>query len=844
MGQDELKDRLHELFSGAAAERLPDASGSAAGWTPAERDVAAHASLPTTSDATPEADPLSSTEELYRELYENANLIVQSVASDGRILHVNHAWKKALGYSDEDVRALSLMDIVHPDSKLHCQVLMERVMAGEKIDRVEAAFVAKDGRAVVLEGSTSCIFRNGKPVATRGIFVDVTLRRQTEEALRKFQLGIERSTDAVFITDPQGAIIYANPAFERVYGYSVEEALGKTPRILKSGALPQERYRDFWDALLNKQVIAGEIINKTKEGRLIAIEGSNNPILDTAGNIIGFLGIHRDITERKRGEEALTRRAVQLQAASDVSRAASSILRPDELLPHVADRILEAFDLYYVGIFLVEAAGEHAALRAATGEAGRTMLERGHRLKIGDLSMIGWSIAHRQARVALDVGEDAMRFDNPLLPETRSELALPLISRSQALGAVSIQSRHAAAFSAEDISVLQTMADQVANAIANARLFEQTRRQLANLTIIQQTMSALAATFTREEMIDALLPNIAGAVHADAVSMFMIEGEHMIRAGQYPVSHGESAGLGQVIAPTDEPLTRQVIETRRALTFRTDDPRLPDHARQAFQAAGITANATIPLVGREGVLGTLAVSLRQPGRTFGPEDINLLQTLADQTTVAFEKVLLLEKTRRLAQHRQLINQITGKIRSAVSVDDVLRIATEELQEATHATRALARIEPLNRRLIGEAWRSYLAVQPDDLAVESDVSIPSQGTSYVAAPIVVRGETLGTLILEDADAARPWTDEEKDLLNTVSGEVAQMIENARLLEQTQLRAMRESQLNEIVHRIRSAADIDAILRIAAEELNRTFGTSHANAQLGQSASEAGRGNGHP
>jgi two-component system cell cycle sensor histidine kinase/response regulator CckA len=131
------------------------------------------------------------------------------------------------------------------------------------------------------------------------------LRKRAEEELLKLRLGIERSDEAIFITDINGTIVYANPAFEKVYGYSKEEALGKTPRILKSGVLPQEVYKQFWDTLLAKKVVKGEIINKTKDGRLLTTESSANPILDNDGNITGFLAIQRDITERKSAEEAL-----------------------------------------------------------------------------------------------------------------------------------------------------------------------------------------------------------------------------------------------------------------------------------------------------------------------------------------------------------------------------------------------------------------------------------------------------------------------------------------------------------------------------------------------------------
>ncbi|MCE8423690.1 MAG: PAS domain S-box protein, partial [Candidatus Methanoperedens sp.] len=112
----------------------------------------------------------------------------------------------------------------------------------------------------------------------------IAKRNQAEEELLKFKMGIERSNEAVFITDINGNLDYVNPAFETIYGYSRKEALGKTPSILKSGILPQEVYKQFWDMLLAKKVVTGEIINKTKDGRLLNIESSSNPIFDKDGN--------------------------------------------------------------------------------------------------------------------------------------------------------------------------------------------------------------------------------------------------------------------------------------------------------------------------------------------------------------------------------------------------------------------------------------------------------------------------------------------------------------------------------------------------------------------------------
>ena len=181
-------------------------------------------------------------------------------------------------------------------------------------------------------------------------------------------------------------------------------------------------------------------------------------------------------------QRALSRYTLQLQAAAEVSQAATSILDLNELLTTCVEIIRERFDLYYTGIFLVDEYGEWAVLRAGTGEAGREMFRRGHKLKVGGESTVGWCIAHGQARTALDVGKEAVRFEKPLPPEMRSEMALPLISRGRVLGAMTLHRSGVAAFGDEDITTLQSMAGQLANAIENAQLFEETKRHLEEMT--------------------------------------------------------------------------------------------------------------------------------------------------------------------------------------------------------------------------------------------------------------------------------------------------------------------------------------------------------------------------
>ena len=130
-------------------------------------------------------EALRDSEERYRDLFENASDLIQSVALDGHLVYVNRAWRETLGYDEEEIASLSLFDIIHPDSQAHCMEVFQRVMSGEEVDKVEAVFVSKDGKEIAVEGTANCKFVDGKPVYTRGIFRDITARRRAEETIKR-----------------------------------------------------------------------------------------------------------------------------------------------------------------------------------------------------------------------------------------------------------------------------------------------------------------------------------------------------------------------------------------------------------------------------------------------------------------------------------------------------------------------------------------------------------------------------------------------------------------------------------------------------------------------------------
>lgn len=185
-------------------------------------------------------------------------------------------------------------------------------------------------------------------------------------------------------------------------------------------------------------------------------------------------------------EERVAARTKQLQAVIAVGRAASGILDPEKLTTEVVNLITDRFGYYYAAIFLVNESGDFAELVAATGEAGKRLKDERHRLRVGGTSMVGTAVSTRQPRIALDVSTESARYVNPLLPETRSEVALPLAAADRVVGALDVQSTEAGAFNPEVVETLQGMSTQLAIAIENARFFQTSKTNLEEMQTIQR----------------------------------------------------------------------------------------------------------------------------------------------------------------------------------------------------------------------------------------------------------------------------------------------------------------------------------------------------------------------
>jgi len=339
-----------------------------------------------------------------------------------------------------------------------------------------------------------------------------------------------------------------------------------------------------------------------------------------------------------------SRHGRQLQTVAEVSKSTSTILDPEELMNQAVNLIREGFDFYYVGLFLVDEAGEYAALRVGTGEAGRRMLQERHKLAIGGQSMVGWSVANAQACIAPDVGKKAVHFKNPHLPKTRSEIALPLISRGLCIGALTVQSTEDAAFSEGDITVLQTMADQLTIAIENAQLYRQATERLDESQALQRVATSLAGTLELAKVLRVVVTAAMDLTDTDSGSILLWDSQQEIFAHTLTTTGSDrTLQLYHSRARREGGIARTIIDEQKSIVV--PDTRKDSCVNSVALEKGRRALIGVPLISRGEAVGVLYVSSSEP-RQFSGRQVALLESLASQAAVVIERASQYEELKQ------------------------------------------------------------------------------------------------------------------------------------------------------------------------------------------------------
>jgi GAF domain-containing protein/HAMP domain-containing protein len=428
-----------------------------------------------------------------------------------------------------------------------------------------------------------------------------------------------------------GIVLVLTIALGLILVYAISASINNRLRVVEKAASEMQKGNLTQDVA---KAVGGS-------DEIYALAGAFDNMASQVGGLI--TGLEERVQERTSELENANlqnkRRAEQFETIAAVAHAISSTQNLQNLLPQISKTISQHFGFYHVGVFLLDKEREYAVLQAANSEGGQRMLKRGHRLKVGEVGIVGYVTSTGNPRVALDTGTDAVYFNNPDLPDTHSEIALPLKIGAEIIGALDVQSTDANAFSDDDAKVLTALANQVSIAIQNSRLYDETRKAVAET-------EALYSEFIRE-------------------------GWRQFSEAKRITGIRRKSGKTMILTETAEthPASKQTItETSDATSLK------------------------LPIKLRAETIGMLNIKAPET-REWTQDEIDIINAIIERAAISLENARLLEDAQRRAKKERIIGEITTKISSSINMRNVLQTAVEELGRAIPGSDVIIQFQP-------------------------------------------------------------------------------------------------------------------------------------------------------
>jgi len=534
---------------------------------------------------------LRDSEARFRAVVEHSQDGIVFMDRQRTVLYVSPSYARITGWEIDEMVGKSGVVFVHPDDQsltaAHFSDLLSRP-GGMTYLEYRICHKGGDWRWIATKATNLLDEPNVQAMVIAS--QDITVRKAAEEKVLMLNLGIEHSNDAIFVTDPQGVITYINPAFEKIYGYTREETVGLTPRIIKSGILPKSIYQTFWQNLLDGKSVVGEIINRTKAGRILTIEASNNPILAEGGRVIGFMGIHRDITDRKQAEEKLQQ----------------SELKYRELFQANLDGI---------SIFVIHP-NNRAARFVEVNEAAHMMIG----LTREEM------LACEPHDLELDVSPEELQTRQQEL-NSRGIVHFETVLRHKDGGQVYAE------FTAQVIQYEGQIA--VMNIVHD--ITERKQREL-ELEAIATISAALRTAIRRAEMLPAILENLVELLNADCVTIEIqdpVSGDAVTEA-----ACGIWKNLAGTVQPRDTGLNALIARTLKPYYLRNLQAE-PAISNLVWEKSGLVGMVGVPMIAQEQLIGFIWIGSR---REVSGSQQRLLTAVADIAANAIRRSSLHEQT--------------------------------------------------------------------------------------------------------------------------------------------------------------------------------------------------------
>jgi PAS domain S-box-containing protein len=654
----------------------------------------------------------------------------------------------------------------------------------------------------------------GNAVRAQGAVQDITDRKLAEQNLREREEDlnalVEFSPEAIGLVNTQtGLFENVNAMAERLFGLPRAELQKVGPAQVSPDFQPDGR--PSIEAAMERigEALAGgapvfEWMLRDAAGRSFPCEVRLVGLTGQRSHLVRFSVT--DITARKQAQAAVAKRATELETVTQLATSITALQDPQEMLQTVVDLVKPSFNLYHAHIYLLDEAGGTLVLTVGAGNVGREMAAQKRAIALArEHSLVARAARSQQAVIANDVSKEPDFLPNPLLPDTRSELAVPLVVGAQVLGVLDVQSDEVNHFTTEDARVQTILASQIATALQNARSLDRSEKAV-------QELDALTRRLTREGW-QAYLERTS----TDRIGYMYEDAEGLRRAEP-----------GQAAPDPDKAIARPITV----------------HSETIGQLVAVEAEKPSPEVAA--ILDAVA-----QGLSTHIENLRL----SEQTQTALAETE--DQARRLSR----LNELGEDLNRANTMEEILQAVAAKVGDIVHSDRSSiilptetgdhyqtvalsgeTNFDPAEKNypvfpLAGTTAEMALKQKRLVVVIDPDLSVlPGMSRfverglrSFMNAPLITGGNVIGTLnvasVYPNAYAVR-----DENLLLQVASLMASALENRRLLQQTQRRAEREAMINQITQRIQSAVTVEGALQTALRELGTALKAQRASVAL--------------
>ena len=493
--------------------------------------------------------------------------------------------------------------------------------------------------------------------------------------------------DQIYFKDKEGKFLRVSESYASQFNLRPEELIGRSDFDLMEEELSYQIAEEELTLLQNGRKRLETVSKKrSAEGNETWYQTSKIPLLGNDAQPFGLFSISRDITDLKLTEETATLRAKQLQTAAEIARDTTGTLDINEFLAEAVNLVRDRFGFYHASIFLMDSIGQNAILRESTGEAGEQLKRTHHKLAVGSQSLVGQATKTKAPVIINDVGNDPNYYPNPFLPDTLSELVLPLIVRDELLGVLDVQSTEINAFLPEDLEILQIVADQLAAAILSANLYSDTQKNFNLQRALQNITIETAASGTLEELLHAAVEGLHSILPDTKISFYTLsrlnklelqassgyEGNNIIQA---TIDFSEGI-IGASASQRTPILIKDTVTEQRHRTINENT----------------RSDLAIPIIYKDQLFGILNFESDSVA-AFNDNDKEIFTVWSNNIGAALSNLQLMSQIRSQVNKQRTINQISSSIHSSVDIGLILETSATEICKALGAKRASITINP-------------------------------------------------------------------------------------------------------------------------------------------------------